>query len=145
MWLNFTVRCNNFDCTYCGKVDDLIVKSAYCHSCILKKNTLDNNEFEEWYESYKESCSSNHAGLARKIEGDSNGEMFLRSVEKFGAKYTNYIGDGDSKTFAGILKINLYSEDCPVTKNECVGHVQKRMGTRLQTKGIKRSSELKSG
>ncbi|XP_025159029.1 uncharacterized protein LOC105189804 isoform X2 [Harpegnathos saltator] len=74
------------------------------------------------------------------MEVDSITEMFLRSDEKFGVKYTNYIGDGDSKTFAGILKINPYGDDCPVTKNECVGHVQKRMGSRLRN--IKQKRKL---
>lgn len=119
---------------YSGKVIDLIVKSAYCHSCALKKKTLDDDEFEEWYKDHENSCSSNHGGSAGKMEVDSIVEMFLRSYEKFGVKYTNYIGDGDSKTFTGILKMNPYGDDCPVTKNECVGHVQKRMGTRLRNK-----------
>ena len=60
--------------------------------------------------------------------------MFLRSIVKFGVKYLNYIGDGESKTFADILKMIPYGEDRPVTKNECVGHVQKRIGTRLRNK-----------
>lgn len=115
---------------YSGKVIDLIVKSAYCHSCALKKKTLDDDEFEEWYKDHKNSCSSNHGGSAGKMHVDSIVEMFLRSYEKFGVKYTNYIGDGDSKTFTGILKMNPYGDDCSVTKNECVGHVQKRMGTK---------------
>jgi len=119
---------------YSGKVVDLIVKSAYCHTCALNKNTLDNDQFEEWYEDHKESCSSNHNGSAGKMEVDSIVEMFVRSVEKFGVKYRNYIGDGDSKTFAGIRKMNPNGNDCPVIKNECVGHVQKRMGTRLRNK-----------
>ena len=119
---------------YSGKVVDLIVKSAYCHSCTLKKRTLDEDQFEEWYETHKESCTSNHDGSAGKMEVDSIVEMFSRSEENYGVKYTNYIGDGDSKTFNGILKINPYGVDCPVIKNECVGHVQKRMGTRLRNK-----------
>ncbi|XP_066584858.1 uncharacterized protein [Prorops nasuta] len=68
------------------------------------------------------------------MEVDSIVEMFLRSVENFGVKYTNYIGDGNSKTFNGIVKMNPYGDDYPVTKNVCVGHVQKRMGTRLRNK-----------
>lgn len=91
---------------YSGKVVDLIVKSAYCHACALHKSTLDDAEFEEWYEDHKKSCSSNHDGSAGKMEVDSIVEMFLRSVEKFGVKYTNYIGDGDSKTYAGIQSFN---------------------------------------
>ncbi|CAB3241904.1 unnamed protein product [Arctia plantaginis] len=41
--------------------------------------------------------------------------------------YSNYIGDGDTKTFLSILNSDPYGDECTVTKNECVGHVQKRM------------------
>lgn len=119
---------------YSGKVIDLDVKSGYCHTCTLKKNTLNDDEYEEWYETHKESCSSNHAGSAGKMEVDSITEMFSRSIEKLGVMYSNYIGDGDSKTFLGIVNNNPYGDKCIVTKNECVGHVQKRMGTRLRNK-----------
>ncbi|XP_039956081.1 uncharacterized protein LOC120771887 isoform X2 [Bactrocera tryoni] len=37
--------------------------------------------------------------------------------------------DGDSKTYSGILKAKPYGENFVVNKKECVGHVQKRMGT----------------
>jgi len=58
-------------------------------------------------------------------------EMFLRSEEKFGVKYSDYIGDGNLKTFKAILDVQPYGEECIVRKSECIGHVQKRMGTRL--------------
>ncbi|OWR50850.1 hypothetical protein KGM_202497 [Danaus plexippus plexippus] len=92
---------------FSGKVVDLDVKSGYCHTCAIKKNTLDDDEFENWYESHKENCSSNHAGSAGKMEVDSIVEMFSRSIEKFGVMYSNYIGDGDTKTFLGILNNKL--------------------------------------
>ena len=41
-----------------------------------------------------------------------------------------YVCDGDSKTFKGIITSNRYED--VVTKKECVGHVEKRMGTRLR-------------
>ncbi|XP_066599643.1 uncharacterized protein [Prorops nasuta] len=119
---------------YSGKIVDLIVKSAYCHSCTPKKSTLDSNEIQGCYEGHEESCSSNHEGSTGKMEVDSIIEMFMRSTEKFRVKYTNYIGDGDSKTFADILKINPYGDDCPVTKNECMEHVEKRMDSLLRNK-----------
>ncbi|XP_066248788.1 uncharacterized protein [Euwallacea similis] len=40
------------------------------------------------------------------------------------------IGDGDSKTHSGIVKAAPY-DNITVNKKECIGHVQKRMGTRL--------------
>ncbi|XP_066599941.1 uncharacterized protein [Prorops nasuta] len=58
-------------------------------------------------------------------------EMFSRSLNKYGVKYLTYIGDGDSKTFNGIVNAAPYGEST-VVKKECVGHVEKRMGTRLR-------------
>lgn len=45
--------------------------------------------------------------------------------------YINYIGDGDSKTYKGIVDGKPYN-DLTLLKKECVGHVQKRMGSRLR-------------
>lgn len=59
-------------------------------------------------------------------------KMFLRSEEKYGVKYGNYIGDGDSKTVKAILDMNPYGINFQIVKSECIGHVQKRMGTRLR-------------
>uniref|UniRef100_A0A6P7GDN8 Uncharacterized protein LOC114336144 n=1 Tax=Diabrotica virgifera virgifera TaxID=50390 RepID=A0A6P7GDN8_DIAVI len=57
--------------------------------------------------------------------------MFQRS-EEHNVRYLNYIGDGDSKTYSGVLESKPYGNDFVVNKKECVGHVQKRMGTRLR-------------
>jgi len=74
------------------------------------------------------------------MEVDSVIKMFRRSESLFDIKYANYVGDGDSKTFKGILDSQPY-EDFTVKKKECIDHVQKRMGSRLRklkqsTKGL---------
>ncbi|GFX93014.1 uncharacterized protein TNCV_139581 [Trichonephila clavipes] len=66
-----------------------------------------------------------------------------RSETSRKACYTQYLGDGDSKGFLTIKEAKVYG-DTEVEKLECVGHVQKRMGTRLRnilkmSKGIKLS------
>ena len=43
--------------------------------------------------------------------------------------YNEYYGDGDSKSF---MKVKNIYEGLTVKKLECVGHVQKRVGTRLR-------------
>ncbi|GFV24264.1 uncharacterized protein TNCV_3445171 [Trichonephila clavipes] len=48
------------------------------------------------------------------------------------------------KTFSSITASNPYGEDITVSKIECVGHVQKRMGTRLR-KLKQMSSKLSDG
>ncbi|GFU31573.1 uncharacterized protein TNCV_3539581 [Trichonephila clavipes] len=66
-----------------------------------------------------------------------------RSETSRKACYTQYLGDGDSKGFLTIKEANVYGVT-EVEKLECVGHVQKRMGTRMRnilkmSKGIKLS------
>ncbi|XP_044579109.1 uncharacterized protein LOC123261528 [Cotesia glomerata] len=119
---------------YSKKVIDTVVKSSFCQGCNLwkEKKKSDPQAYQDWYEEHEDSCAINHRGSAGKMEVDAVVEMFNRSVEKHGVKYIKYIGDGDSKTFKGILDINPYDDDPVVEKKECVGHVQKRMGSRLR-------------
>ena len=65
------------------------------------------------------------------MEVDAITEMFHRSQKNYGVKYVNYIGEGDSKTYTGIINSAPYSA-IPINKKECIGHVQERMGTRLR-------------
>lgn len=55
--------------------------------------------------------------------------IFNRSIEKHNLRYVQFLGDGDSKSFPAIQ--NTYA-DIEVEKLEYVGHVQKRVGTRLR-------------
>lgn len=108
-----------------------------CEFWKSKKSTV---EFEEWEKSHEKECCANHTGSSGKMEMDAILEMFQASQQKYGVKYTNYIGDGDSKTYSNIINANPYG-DTPVHKKKCIGHVQKRMGSRLRqvktkTKGL---------
>ncbi|XP_071577515.1 uncharacterized protein [Temnothorax nylanderi] len=114
---------------YSGKVIDLIVKSSYCQACVYFRNHADNDQSAE----HLENCTITHKGSAGKMEVDAVLEMFRRSEEYYGVRYTNYVGDGDAKTFKTILDAKPY-EDVEVIKSECVGHVEKRMGSRLRNK-----------
>lgn len=117
---------------YSGKVIDLIVKGSYCQACTIWSKRRGTEEYAAWYETHEEECASNHIGSAGKMEVDSVLEMFSKSEDKYEVKYGNYIGDGDSKTYKAILDLNPYGEDFPVVKSECIGHVEKRMGSRLR-------------
>ena len=61
-------------------------------------------------------------------------EIFLRSVEKMNMKYVEFVGDGDSGCFGSVKEAcyEKYGDGYVVVKEECVGHVQKRMGTGLR-------------
>ena len=114
-----------------GKVIDIIVKSSYCKVCeFLKKNQDENTEDRR--KQHEAVCESNHAGSAGKMEIGGIVEMFQRSVQLHQLKYVNYIGDGDCKTYKGIVDSQPYGLDITILKKECIGPIQKRMGNRLR-------------
>ncbi|GFY12888.1 uncharacterized protein TNCV_3074481 [Trichonephila clavipes] len=55
-----------------------------------------------------------------------------RSLSLHNARYITYLGDGDCKAFDAVKKKNIYGNEYPIEKLECIGHVMKRMGTRLR-------------
>ena len=59
--------------------------------------------------------------------------IFLCSISTRNLRYATFVGDGDSSYFGFVAK--ACSETCGqvVVKEECVGHVQKRMGSRLRS------------
>ena len=62
------------------------------------------------------------------MEQEGVERIFGRSISKNKIRYTEYYGDGDTKSFSAVE--NVYGEKS-VIKRECIGHVQKRVGTRL--------------
>jgi len=133
---------------YSGKVLDICVKSLYCHLCKTWEKKLECLEYEEWFEEHvkKGECHANHTGPSGNMEVSAIIEMFQRSTNN-GVKYVNYVGDGDSKTYGGVVNAQPYGEEFLINKKECIGHVQKRMGTRLRNlvKTSAVDTETKSG
>ncbi|GFT52028.1 uncharacterized protein TNCV_4999191 [Trichonephila clavipes] len=114
-----------------GKVIDFEALTKYCSSCKGKKKKPCEN------------CAKNYEGFSGGMECRGVLSIFQRSETSRKACYTQYLGDGDSKGFLTIKEAKVYG-DTEVEKLECVGHVQKRMGTRLtnilkMSKGIKLS------
>ncbi|GFV35133.1 uncharacterized protein TNCV_292481 [Trichonephila clavipes] len=80
------------------------------------------------------------------MEVDGMLRIFNRSEKLHNLKYSNYIGDGDTKTFNALSENKPYGDDYLIQKIECVGHVQKRMGTRLmKLKLVYSKKELSDG
>ena len=62
-------------------------------------------------------------------------DMFCRSVAINELIYNGYLGDGDSSSFKDVVNSKPYVvSNIDPEKYECVGHVQKRLGTRLRNK-----------
>ena len=74
-------------------------------------------------------CRVNFQGSAPSMEAEGARRVFQRSIEKHGVRYTEFFGDGDSKGFPTVEK---NYDDVTVIKRECIGHVQKRVGTLLR-------------
>ncbi|GFV55858.1 uncharacterized protein TNCV_597651 [Trichonephila clavipes] len=71
--------------------------------------------------------------------------IFERSEDHRMLRYTDYYGDGEA--FDAVK--DIYGKDS-VTKLECIGHIQKRVGTRLRklksrNKGLKGKGKLTDG
>ena len=61
------------------------------------------------------------------MEADGLIESFQVSEKDRKLRYINYLGDGDSKWFLEISKLNIYQQK-QVKQLECVAHIQKRLG-----------------
>ena len=65
------------------------------------------------------------------MEPEDVKRIFKRSERDRSLQYTGYIGDGDSKSYSYILKVDPYNGKS-TKKYECVAHAQKRLGTALR-------------
>jgi hypothetical protein len=123
----------------CGKVIDTEALSSRCRGCNNWDNIRAGKEYEEWSKEHSKTCQKNHSGSAGMMEVVGMQRIFDRSSVIHKVRYAQYIGDGDCKTFSAIEKSRPYGDNLLVSKIECVGHMQKRMGARLR----KRKQEIK--
>ncbi|GFX61254.1 uncharacterized protein TNCV_3407281 [Trichonephila clavipes] len=101
-----------------GKVIDVDILSKYC--------ACKNLPFHE------KDCKRNYVGSSGAMEIQGASKSFQRSLSLHNARYITYLGDGDCKAFDAVKKKNIYGNEYPIEKLECIGHVIKRMGTRLR-------------
>lgn len=113
-----------------GKVLDVEVMSKYCHECAIRTKLDDLEKEREWHTNHSSVCSKNYSGSSGGMESCAAIKLFNRSVDQYGVRYTKYLGDGDSQSFKSVVESNPY--DCTITKLECIGHIQKRVGGRLR-------------
>ena len=125
-----------------SKVIDTETLANHCDACAKHKHKKGEAEFEQWHKTHtqKKLCEKNHTGSAGSMEPAGTETIFRRSVTKHGLRYMQYLGDGDSKSYSRVKNAQppVY-DNTDITKLECCGHVQKRMGRHLTNK----VSELK--
>ncbi|GFU44203.1 uncharacterized protein TNCV_686171 [Trichonephila clavipes] len=101
-----------------GKVIDVDIFSKYC--------ACKNLPFHE------KDCKRNYVGSSGAMEIQGASKIFQQSLSLHNARYITYLGDGDCKAFDALKKKNIYGNEYPIEKLECIGHVMKRMGTRFR-------------
>lgn len=76
----------------------------------------------------------NYEGASGGMETVAAVAVCQRSIglPKQGVRYVKFLGDGDSKSFSAVLASDPPYGDVTVEKLEYIGHVSKRMGTRLR-------------
>ena len=133
-----------------GGVLDFSIKTLHCSSCQMHQSDDKQSEkYKTWYEKHAPDCTINFGGSSGAMESDAGVEMWLRSIKKNNLRYKTYIGDGDSSSYGKVKDacLKAYPDGSyQVEKEECVGHIQKRMGSGLREyKKRKRGQKLADG
>ena len=115
-----------------GKVLDTQAKSKVCKSCeYWQKQDSKSDRYISWFSHHQTVCTLTHDGSPGSIDASAVCDIYKRSVDQYCLGYTDFVGDGDTNTFKKVVSSNAY-DGKPIAKLECVGHVQKRVGTRLR-------------
>ncbi|GBM13704.1 hypothetical protein AVEN_148219-1 [Araneus ventricosus] len=76
----------------------------------------------------------NYVGSSNAMEVKDAEILRTRSVENCGMRYMNVLSDGDSKTYQHLLELDVYGDSMKISKEECLNHVAKRLGTGFRNK-----------
>ena len=120
-----------------GKVLDYVLYDRVCIKCSQwpnERKEKEPDEYNEYWIQHKDSCTLNYKDTSQSMESSAAVEIWHRSIEKNQLVYDTYIGDGDSSSFKNLLKSNPYKSLFTVRKEECLGHVQKRLKKWLKKK-----------
>jgi len=132
-----------------GEVLDYEVKSKVCYECKARSHWDKNKDkYKTWFAEHKAKCGINHTDSAGEMEKSAAIEMFLRSLDNYKLRYTTFIGDGDSSSFGEVKEAlyEKYGDEYPIVKEDCVGHIQKRMGGNMRTfKNKSKGKKLSDG
>ncbi|KAH9381902.1 hypothetical protein HPB48_015378 [Haemaphysalis longicornis] len=113
---------------FTGLVLDYVVLSNFCAGCERAPKESD-PAYEEW--KAKHLCQRNTTKKAGEMEVEAALILFQRSWERHKLRYTTVVSDGDCRTYLALRDADVYGF-IKILKEECVNHVQKRMGTQLR-------------
>ena len=105
------------------KALDVEIMSKNCKECTVWRGKEDTGQFQDWWEGHQHLCETNHLGTSGSMDATGLLAIYQRSVEDYSLRYTEFLGDGDSKAHKLIVEEAVYG-DKAVTKLECIGHVQ---------------------
>ena len=114
-----------------GEVLDYHYMCSVCPDCETWEDKT-SQEYLELFVEHEPKCKLNYEGSSQNMETEGASILFGRSAEKHNLRYNPFIGDGDSKAYNRVLREKPYGPDFQIKKEECIGHIQKRMGTRLR-------------
>ena len=121
------VCCRSVETGKC--LDNRVLTKKKYAQCSSWDNRKYSNEYNELLITHESGCLIIHIGSAGKLECDGIVACFESSVEPRKLQYTEYL-DGDSVLCACRSEKPLPGH--PVNKLECVGHIQKRVGSRCR-------------
>ncbi|KAH7947439.1 hypothetical protein HPB52_011965 [Rhipicephalus sanguineus] len=113
---------------YTGLILDAVVLSNHCLGCQTGPKPGD-AAYESWQEHHV--CQKNTDAKSGGMEVEAALTLFKRSISKHGLRYTTLVSDEDSRTFSALTEENVFGL-VPIVKEECLNHVQKRMGSALR-------------
>ena len=120
-----------------GKVLDCQLYDRVCYSCCKwpeERKESHPEDYEEFWTTHKHVCTANFSGSSQCMESAAAVEIWKRSISNHSLVYDTYIGDGDSFSFKNLVKADPYNGTVQVRKEECLGHVQKRVKKHLHKK-----------
>ena len=122
-----------------NKVLDYLLYQRVCRKCLSwpsERRCNFHEEYAAFCAEYKATCSANFSGTCQGTESLAANEIWMRSVDRNKIVYSTYVGDGDSSSFKNLCKSDPNKGVELVRKDECLGHVQKRLKKHLKKKSI---------
>ncbi|KAG0429772.1 hypothetical protein HPB47_023294 [Ixodes persulcatus] len=116
---------------FTGFVLDYIVLSNFPPASACERRPKQNDlSHQAWKDGHI--CQKTTDKKAGEMEVEAGLILFERSWQRHNLRYTTVLSDGDSHTFLALQEAQVYGF-IAVNKEDCVNHVQKRMGTALRT------------